>query len=88
MKVEEQQEYILELLDEINRKENEFPIIDKNGKVLFPVLSRGGIRIDWEEKSKGLKNYRGICVEINDHGNVTVWNCFKNGKRKEIVSRV
>jgi len=32
--------------------------------------------------------YRGYALEINDHGNVTVWNCFKNGKLREVVSRV
>jgi hypothetical protein len=32
--------------------------------------------------------YRGEMVEINDHGNITVFKCFKNGNRREIASRV
>jgi hypothetical protein len=34
------------------------------------------------------KGYRGLVVEVNDHGNVTLWMCYKNGKLKEIESRV
>jgi hypothetical protein len=32
--------------------------------------------------------YRGEMIEINDHGNITVFKCFKNGNRREIASRV
>lgn len=102
----DKQELIDDLLFQLERRENDFPIIDKDGKVLFPVLSKSGIRTEWIEpvathyrfgrggmmesytEPKGLKGYRGICVEINDHGNVTVWDCFKNGSRKELASRV
>lgn len=34
------------------------------------------------------KRYRGLALEINERGNVTVWNCFKNGSVREIASRV
>jgi len=100
------QELISELLDLLERRENEFPIIDEKGNVKFPILNKSGIRTDWEEpmatiyrfgrggilrqfqQPKGLKGYRGICLEVNDHGNVTVWFCYKNGKRRELASRV
>jgi hypothetical protein len=32
--------------------------------------------------------YKGLALEINDHGNVTLWNVFKNGNVREIASRV
>jgi hypothetical protein len=50
-------------------------------------FATGGILKAYKQP-KGLKGYRGICVEINDHGNVSVLMCYKNGKTKEIASRV
>lgn len=34
------------------------------------------------------ENYRGLVLEVNDHGNVTLYMQFKNGNRREIASRV
>lgn len=45
----------------------------------FPVVA---------DLSKLPPKYRGIAMEINDHGNITVWKCFKNGNNREIASRV
>ena len=33
-------------------------------------------------------NYRGFALHINDHGNIALYNCFKNGNVREIASRV
>lgn len=33
-------------------------------------------------------DYRGLCFEVNDHGNITLWYKFKNGNRREIWSCV
>jgi hypothetical protein len=32
--------------------------------------------------------FRGLVLEINDHGNMTLWNHFKNGNNREIWSVV
>jgi len=45
----------------------------------YPVFS------NWSELPE---RYRGWAVEINDHGNITIWNCFKNGNARKIASRV
>jgi len=45
----------------------------------FPVVS---------DLSELPKKYKGLAVEINDHGNVTVYNVFKNGNCREIASCV
>lgn len=34
------------------------------------------------------KNYVGLCLQINDHGNVTAYRVFKNGNCREIASMV
>ena len=34
------------------------------------------------------EGYRGLCLHINDHGNVTFYKCFKNGNRRIIADRV
>jgi hypothetical protein len=34
------------------------------------------------------KGFKGEVMEINDHGNVTLYKAFKNGSLHEIVSRV
>ena len=51
----------------------------ENRENSFPVVS---------DLSELPKHYRGVALEINDHGNVTAWNCFKNGTCREIASRV
>ena len=79
-------EVLEEMLFAYENRENDFPVIS-DGEVLFPVFTKSGIVHNWETK-EDLKGYRGLALEINDHGNVTVWNCFKNGNRKEIASRV
>jgi len=45
----------------------------------FPVV---------DDLSKVPEHYRGEVLEINDHGNVTLWYKFKNGNYREIASRV
>lgn len=45
----------------------------------FPVVS---------DLSKLPDRYRGMAMEVNDHGNITVWKCFLNGNVREIASRV
>ncbi len=64
----QKQELITDLLEQIQNRENDFPVINYLSEL--PT------------------HFRGIAVEINDHGNVTVWNCFKNGSIREIASRV
>lgn len=34
------------------------------------------------------EGYKGEVLEVNDHGNVTLYRCFKNGNLREIASRV
>jgi len=38
---------------------------------------------DWDDI---VDNYKGLVFEINDHGNVTLWNHFKNGNNRELSS--
>lgn len=45
----------------------------------FPVVN---------DLSKLPPKYRGMALQINERGNVTVWKCFKNGTNREIASRV
>lgn len=45
----------------------------------FPVVS---------DSSEIMEGYRGIALHINDHGNVTLLKCFKNGNTREIASIV
>lgn len=74
------------MLDQVQRQENDFPVIDNEGKwlFLFPVLVNG-VRKSWQGSNRP---YRGLVLEVNDHGNVTVWRQFKNGNRREVASRV
>lgn len=78
---------INQMMDEVQRRENTFPIIDDHGAIKFPILTPSGLVRDWDTRDT-LKGYRGLCLEQNDHGNVTVWKCFANGKRIEVTSRV
>lgn len=32
--------------------------------------------------------WRGLVMEVNDHGNITIYQSFKNGTLREIASRV
>ena len=107
MKPQEQFDLISDMLDQVARRENDFPIIDtKTEAILFPVLNQNGIRINWHERMatvqrfakggnvdaysypKGTKGYNGLLLHVNDHGNVTVYQCYANGNRKEIASQV
>lgn len=82
----QQQQLITEMLYAVERKENDFAIVSPTSdKILLPILSNGGIVRGYEDAPK---NWKGIALEVNDHGNVTVLNCFKNGKRNVIASRV
>lgn len=51
----------------------------KNREADFPVV---------DDLSKIPKNFRGVVLEINDHGNIALWRVFKNGKCREIASQV
>lgn len=62
------QRLIDEMVEAVNNRENDFPVVACLSKLV--------------------KNYRGIAMVINDHGNITVWNCFKNGNTRAIASRV
>lgn len=88
MKTTQQQELIDEMLNQVYCKENDFVTIDKDGDVHFPVLRNGVVIYTETNLTQSTKGYRGLALEVNDHGNVTVWNCFKNGNRKEVASRV
>ena len=85
MNEKQQQELINEMLFTCENKENDFPIINLSGEIVFPILSPAGIVRGYKE---GPQNYKGLALEVNERGNVTVWKCFKNGTRKEIASRV
>jgi len=41
-----------------------------------------------EDLSEVPEGYRGQVLHVNDHGNVTLYNAFKNGSFHEIASRV
>lgn len=41
-----------------------------------------------EDLSEVPEGYRGQVLHVNDHGNVTLYNAFKNGNFHEIASRV
>ena len=34
------------------------------------------------------KGYRGLVLEVNDHGNITLWKAFKKGTFHEVISRI
>lgn len=82
------QSLITDMLGEYERRENEFPVINGKGKFCVPVLSKHGIVQRYDERDVPHAGYRGIVLEINDHGNVTVWRYFKNGNTRELASRV
>lgn len=107
MKDAEKFEMINDMLRQVRDRENDFPIIDEKGAILFPVCDqRTGIRTGWTERMGkvyrfakggertletfplGTRGYNGNILEVNERGNVTVYRCYKNGKRKEIASMV
>lgn len=45
----------------------------------FPVV---------EDTSELPKGYKGFALQISDHGNVTLYNCFKNGNSREVIGIV
>ena len=82
------QELIDDMLADVERGENEFPVINEKGKVQIPILSGGVVKRYDEVDVAEWKGYRGLALEINDHGNVTVYEVFKNGNFREVASRV
>lgn len=82
------QSLLTDMILQCENRENTFPIIDDKGKFNVPILSKAGIVQRYEQKPIPDKGYRGLVLEINDHGNVTVWKYFKNGNVREIASRV
>lgn len=80
---------LAEMQQQVADRENEFPVIDEMGEFKMPILTKAGIREAWQiDESHGVGTYSGHVLEVNDHGNVTVWFQYKNGKRREIISRV
>jgi len=83
------QQLLEDMLFQVENRDNEFPVIDEDGNFKFPVLTKSGIREAWSvDENYGKAKYRGHVLEINDHGNVTVWMQFLNGNRREVASRV
>lgn len=84
------QKHRQELLDQylfaMECKEIDIPVIDEKGRFLRPILNKAGIVQEWEVDDTPI--YHGLVLEINDHGNVTLMKQFKNGKTREIASRV
>lgn len=80
----QKQQLIDDMLSCCERKENDFPIINQSGNVAHPIIHNGIVRGYRELHC----SYKGLAIEVNDHGNVTVWKCFKNGNRREVASRV
>lgn len=81
------QQLIDDMLESVQNRENDFAVISEDGVLRLPILRPSGVHAGYDELPEGV-NYRGIALEINDHGNVTVWKCFKNGNKREIASRV
>lgn len=81
----QKQELIDDMLFTYQNREHDFAIIDDCGMFKIPIQNSKGIVVTHEPQVDG---YRGIALEINDHGNVTVWSVFKNGNKREIASRV
>lgn len=88
MNPKQQQNLINDMLLQCSDRENTFPIIDKDGKFQVPVLSNSGIVQRYETKPIPDKGFRGLVLEVNDHGNVSITMYYKNGKIKEVASRV
>jgi hypothetical protein len=85
----QKQQMLSDMLQQVQDKENEFPVIDDKGYFKIPILSDSGIRKGWETyDSDNYPKYKGYVLEVNDHGNVTVWNRFLSGEMREVASRV
>lgn len=88
----QRQELIDDMLFQQQNRENEFPVIDEKGNFCFPIYDcKTGIRYGYDkylDDDEIPVRYRGLVLEVNDHGNVTVWKQFKNGNRREVASRV
>lgn len=86
------QQLLEDMLRQVQDRENDFPVIFEDGQFGFPIYDhKTGIRYGYDKypDSDSLPvKYRGLVLEVNDHGNVTVWNQFKNGNRREVASRV
>lgn len=85
MTYNQKQQLLDDMLSQYQNREADFAIIADNGKLHIPNLSPNGIVQGWSETNR---KYRGLVLEVNDHGNVTVWKQFKNSNRREIASRV
>jgi hypothetical protein len=56
-------------------------VVSSNG--MKDTARLNGVWLDIEPR-----HYAGLRLEINDHGNVTLYRQFLNGSRHEIASRV
>lgn len=85
-----QQELIDELLRQVADKENTFRVISDGRGASYSVNHEGEVYdfINADMVESYMKGYKGLVMEINDHGNVTVSKRFKNGNQREIASRV
>jgi hypothetical protein len=87
MNPKQQQRLISDMLTEMENRENEFPVIDTKGKFLTPILTNGVVK-NYNTLNEPPKRFRGLVLEINDHGNITVWMYYKNGNIRELAGRV
>ena len=77
------------MLQQFEDRINQFPVIDEFGHFKWPILSKSGIRESWcFDENQGAETYWGYVLEINVHGNVTVWMQYKNGKRVLICFQI
>ena len=88
MRTNRKNELLNDMLMQYECRENTFPVIDDKGNFMVPVLSKHGIVLRYDKKQVPDKGFRGLVLEINDHGNISVNMFYKNGKTKEIASRV
>lgn len=86
--INQRRELLEDMLFRFDRNENTFPVFDEKGKIHIPILNQNDIVISTSIQNDLPRGFKGLVLEINDHGNVTVWKCFKNGNRREVASRV
>ena len=87
MTTKQKNEMLQDAMFQLELRENEFAVIDEKGNFKIPRLIHGrcyGCDV-YKERPK---HYKGLVLEVNDHGNITLWNCFKNGNMREIASQV
>lgn len=90
MTTTQKQNLVNDLLADMHRHEHDFPVISDAGGADFWLSKKAGetVKVNADALYREMKGYKGLALEINDHGNVTVFRCFKNGNRREIASRV